>query len=129
MPSSTIAPGNPLSSVTSQTKACARELRKLLERLDDLRSVRAQIVQRAYYAAEADDIKKLIMRQASGVERWTEVQSHMFEDTLDEELGKYDKYKSELHAGEAEQNILLGDLEVSFHHMMAPEKISHYIDG
>lgn len=90
---------------------CAQALRILLESLDDLRGARAQVVQRAHYAAEADDIQVRIMKQAAGIEHWTEVQPSMFEDTLEQELAKYDKYKSDLEDGEREQEKLLEEIE------------------
>ena len=93
---------------------CAQALRALLENLDDLRGARAQLVQRAHYAAEADDIQVRIMKQAAGIERWTEVQPSMFEDTLEQELAKYDKYKSDLEDGEREQEKLLEEIEVCY---------------
>jgi programmed cell death 6-interacting protein len=112
VPSSTISPGNTSTSVNSHTTMCARALRVLLESLDDLRGARAQLVQRAQYAAEADDITTRIIKQAAGIERWTEVQPSMFEDTLDQELSKYDKYKSDLEDGKREQEKLLDEIEV-----------------
>jgi programmed cell death 6-interacting protein len=85
----------------------------LLEGLDNIRNVRKQILQRALYEAESDNIKSRVMRQAAGIERWAEVQPSMFEDTLDQELGKYDKFKTDLEDGAVEQQKLLEEIEVS----------------
>lgn len=113
VPSTTLASNNSASSVNSQTKRCARALRVLLEGLDNIRNVRKQILQRALYEAESDNIKSRVMRQAAGIERWAEVQPSMFEDTLDQELGKYDKFKTDLEDGAVEQQKLLEEIEVS----------------
>lgn len=87
-------------------------MRALLEKLEDLKRSRAQIVQRARFAAEADDITSRVLREASGVEQWTEVQPTMFEDTFEKEMGKYDKFRSALEEGETTQSGLLAQLEV-----------------
>ena len=62
--------------------------------------------------AEADDITGRVLREAAGVEQWTEVQPIMFEDTFEKEMEKYDKFKSTLQEGEATQKALLAQLKV-----------------
>lgn len=114
VPSPTIVPGRNSSNVNQETRRCARDLRTLLEKLDDLKKSRAQIVQRARFAAEADDITSRVLREAAGVEQWAEVQPTMFEDTFEKEMGKYDKFKSALEEGETTQKELLAQLKV-FH--------------
>ena len=94
------------------TRRCARDLRALLEKLEDLKNSRAQTVQRARIVAEADDITSRVLREAAGVEQWTEVQPAMFEDTFEKEMGKYDKFKSAIEEGERSQLELLTQLEV-----------------
>ena len=98
--------------MNQETRRCARDLRALLERLEDLKRTRAQTVQRARFAAESDDITGRVLLEASGVEQWTEVQPAMFEDTFEKEMGKYEKFKSALEEGEATQNGLLVQLKV-----------------
>lgn len=112
VPSPTIVPGRNSSNVNQETRRCARDLRALLEKLEDLKRSRAQIVQRARFAAEADDITSRVLREAAGVEQWTEVQPTMFEDTFEREMGKYDKYKSALEEGETTQTELSAQLKV-----------------
>jgi len=68
-------------------------------------------VQRAKSVAEADDITSQVLREAAGVEQWTEVQPTMFEDTFDKEMDKYDKFKSVIEGGEATQRELLTRLK------------------
>lgn len=112
VPSPTIVPGRNSSNVNQETRRCARDLRTLLEKLDDLKKSRAQIVQRARFAAEADDITSRVLREAAGVEQWAEVQPTMFEDTFEKEMGKFDKFKSALEEGETIQNELFAQLKV-----------------
>jgi len=100
--------------VNQETKRCARDLRALLEKLEDLKGSRAQTVQRARFTAEADDITSQVLREAAGVAQWAEVQPTMFEDTFEKEMGKYDKFKSVLEEGETTQKDLLAQLKV-FH--------------
>lgn len=112
MPSPTIVPGRSSANVNQETRRCTRDLRALLEKLEDLKNLRAQTVQRAIFVAEADDITSRVLREAAGVEQWTEVQPTMFEDTFEKELGKYDKFKSAIEQGEPTQKALLTQLKV-----------------
>jgi len=98
--------------VNQETRRCARDLRALLEKLEDLKRSRAQIVQRARFAAEADDITGRVLQEAAGVAQWAEVQPAMFEDTFEKEMGKYDKFRSALEEGESTQEELLEQLKV-----------------
>lgn len=100
--------------MNQETRRCARDLRALLEKLGDLKNSRAQTVQRARFVAEADDITSRVLREAAGVEQWTEVQPMMFEDTFEEEMGKYDKFRSVIEEGEATQQGLLARLRVCY---------------
>lgn len=98
--------------MNQEARRCVRELRALLEKLEDLKSSRAQTVQRARFIAEADDITDLVLREAAGVEQWTEVQPTMFEDTFEKEIDKYDKFKGTLEEGKTTQSDLLAQLKV-----------------
>ena len=114
VPSPTIVPGRNTSNVNQETRRCARDLRALLEKLEDLKNSRAQTVQRARFVAEADDITSRVLREAAGVEQWTEVQPTMFEDTFEKEMSKYDKFKSALEQGETTQKGLLAQVKVRY---------------
>lgn len=111
VPSPTIVPGRNPSNVNQETRRCVRELRALLEKLEDLKSSRAQTVQRARFIAEGDDITNRVRREATGVEQWTEVQPTMFEDTFEKEMDKYDKFKGTLEEGKTTQGDLLARLK------------------
>lgn len=79
----------------------------LLEQLDDLVRERSQLVSRAQRLTDADDISPRIVKEAAGLERWAEVQPSMFEDTLDQELAKYDKFRRDIEEGGIKQTGLL----------------------
>ncbi|KAH9068320.1 pH-response regulator [Lactarius deliciosus] len=107
VPSSTIVRSNPSRPAIGATQNHARALRVLLEQLDDLARERNQLVSRAQRLADADDISARIQREAAGLESWAEVQPSMFEDTLDQELVKYDKFRHDIDEGATKQSELL----------------------
>jgi hypothetical protein len=84
-----------------------------LEQLDDLVRERSQLVSRAQRLADADDISTRIVREAAGLERWADVQPSMFEDTMDQELAKYDKFRRDIEDGGARQTELLENVKES----------------
>jgi len=84
-----------------------------LEQLDDLARERNQLVSRAQRLADADDISARIQREAAGMEMWAEVQPFLFEDTLDQELVKYDKFRRDIEEGAAKQSELLENVKAS----------------
>lgn len=84
----------------------------LLESLDDVRRSRAQAVARTKRLVDAEDIAPRILRAAAGIERWVEVQPSMFEDVIDEELTKYEKFREELEEGEQREEVLLASVKV-----------------
>lgn len=53
------------------------------------------------------------MREAAGIERWVEVNPAMFEDTLEEELGKYEKFREKMEQSRVKQDDLLEKIKVS----------------
>ncbi|KAK0483604.1 BRO1-like domain-containing protein [Armillaria novae-zelandiae] len=109
VPSSTVSSRKtPESAVTSRY---ARHLRVLLESLDTLHADRDQYVRRAEALAEADDIYPRILKAASGIERLTKVQPATFEDVLDEELAKYDKFCEYIKESEQKQEDILSSIE------------------
>lgn len=100
-------------SASSTILPHARELRRLLEELDDLKSSRAEIVNGARHMAAIDDIRRRIELEASAMERWVEVKPAMFEDTISSELEKYEKYNAQLEGGGEKQAALLKKIEVT----------------
>ena len=113
MPSSAIVWSSPSKPTTGATQNYARALRLLLEQLDDLARERNQLVSRAQRLADADDISTRIQKEAAFLESWTEVQPSMFEDSLDQELVKYDKFRRDIEEGASKQSELLENVKES----------------
>lgn len=84
----------------------------LIEELEDLHRDRNQLVRRAQSLADADDIRVRILKVSSGFERFAQVEPAMFEDVLDEELAKYDKFLREIDEVGQKQNHILSDIQV-----------------
>ncbi|KAH8118025.1 BRO1-domain-containing protein [Phellopilus nigrolimitatus] len=114
VPSSTIPTGRSKDPAKIQTQVHARALRVHLEALDDLRTARAQLAQRAQRLADADDIQPRIMREAAVVERWTEIEPAMFENTLDQEMNKYQKFKDGIEEGADKQVELIESIKARY---------------
>jgi programmed cell death 6-interacting protein len=113
VPSSTIVWSSTSKPANGATQNYARALRMLLEQLDDLARERNQLVSRAQRLADADDISTRIQKEAAGLESWVEVQPSMFEDTLDQELVKYDKFRGDIEEGASKQSELLENVKAS----------------
>ena len=73
-----------------------------------------ELVARVKRLAAGDDITPRILKSAAGMEQWVNVQPAMFEDILDEELAKYDKFRVQLQDDERQQAELLDAVKVSF---------------
>jgi programmed cell death 6-interacting protein len=108
VPSSTVTASGAKSGNLTQTQTHARALRVLLESLDDIKRSQTQLVDRAQRLAEVDDIRPRILQAASGLEQWVEVRPIMFEDALDEELAKYDKFIQGIsESGQKQTDVLM----------------------
>ena len=114
IPSSTGAPAHHTSSGgVDASRSHARSLRVLLEKLDDLMNARAELVAKVNRLTTADDITPRVLKAASAMEQWVNVQPAMFEDILDEELAKYNKFRRQLEEDEKKQASLLAAIKVS----------------
>ncbi|KAI0065090.1 BRO1-domain-containing protein [Artomyces pyxidatus] len=111
VPSSTTLTTSAGRSGTTETQTHARALRVLLEQLDDISRDRELLVSRAERLADADDITPRVLKAAAAVERWVDVQPSMFEDLLDEELSKYDKFRNDIQQGGVKQEEILAALK------------------
>ncbi|KAI0649086.1 BRO1-domain-containing protein [Trametes meyenii] len=108
IPSSTVAYSQRAgTTIADPTRAHARALRTLLERLEDLSKSRVEIVARVDRLAGSDDITQRVSKAATAMEQWVNVQPAMFEDILDEELSKYDKFRVQLEENGEKQEELL----------------------
>jgi programmed cell death 6-interacting protein len=101
-----------LSSVSAETQVHAQELRKYIESLDGILRSREELLEKANYLAEVDNVQSRVMKAASGFERWAEVEAAMFEYILDEEISKYDKFLQRLRESKEEQVQVLTNIEV-----------------
>jgi programmed cell death 6-interacting protein len=61
---------------------------------------------------DADDIQPRIAREAAGLARWTDVTPAMFEDTMEQELRKFEKFQRDIEAGARQQEDHLTNLVV-----------------
>lgn len=98
------------SQNSSQTHA--RALRVLLENLDNVQRARSGIVVAAKRQKDWDDITPRILKDASAFERWVEVKPEMLEDTLEQGLSAYEKYRTQLDQSEQKQVELLASIQV-----------------
>lgn len=112
IPSSTVATSSHTSPQSVQTRNHARSLRVKLEELDALHRERTQLVHQARILEAADDVQPRVLRVASGFERLAELRAEMFEDILDEELAKYDKFLHEMGTCRQKQESVLADIKV-----------------
>ncbi|KAH9481355.1 pH-response regulator protein palA/RIM20 [Psilocybe cubensis] len=111
IPSSTISSAAQTTPQGQVTRTHARALRVKLEELDTLRQDRDQILHRAQTLADGDDIQGRIMQAAAGFERMAEVTPDMFEDILDEELAKYDRFIVEMKEIRRKQDEMITEIK------------------
>ncbi|KAH9838254.1 BRO1-domain-containing protein [Rhodofomes roseus] len=112
IPSSTVSLSRPSSrSGTNPTQTHARALRVLLESLDDVTRKREDHVRRATRLAESEDITSRIIKAANAIEQWVEVQPARFEDVLEEELAKYNKFRVGMEETARDQGSLLQQIK------------------
>lgn len=94
------------------TQTHARALRVLLESLDDVTHKRGDQVRRATRLADSEDITPKITRAANALERWVDVQPARFEDVMEQELTKFDKFRIGVEETAREQEALLAQIKV-----------------
>ncbi|KAJ7104194.1 BRO1-like domain-containing protein [Mycena belliarum] len=111
VPSSTLGPSSRSNSEAAEALKHSRALRVALEALDSLHRELQDFVRRAESLADADDIYPRIVNAASGLEKLAEVKPEMFEDVLDQELAKYDKFLEEINRSEGKQAELMATIQ------------------
>lgn len=112
IPSSTVDLARRVGAIGSDpTRTHARALRTLLEQLEDLSKARVELVARVDRMTASDDITQRVARAASAMEQWVNVQPAMFEDILDEELSKYDRFRVQLEENGQKQEAFLQSLQ------------------
>ncbi|CAA7266857.1 unnamed protein product [Cyclocybe aegerita] len=111
VPSTTVSTAARSTPQGKLTRQHARALRVKLEELDILHRDCDQLIHRARSLVAADDIQPRILKASSGFERLAEVTPEMFEDVLDEELAKFDKYLVEVAELRRKQTEILEDIQ------------------
>ncbi|KAG6900688.1 hypothetical protein C0993_004999 [Termitomyces sp. T159_Od127] len=111
IPSSTLSSSSATTVQGRETQNHSRALRVQIEALDDVHRARGQLVRRAQTLAAADDIQERVTKIAAGFARLAEVTPAMFEDVLDEELAKYDKFFSEMNEIRQRQGAIIAEIQ------------------
>ncbi|KIJ50961.1 hypothetical protein M422DRAFT_158756 [Sphaerobolus stellatus SS14] len=106
VPSSTLVSGGG----SRTTQAHARALRSYLEALEDSQQARTELVNRIQRVTDADDVAPRFMREASSLARWVEVRPDMFEQAIEEELNKFERYRIDLEENEHRQEEVLNGI-------------------
>lgn len=103
-----------ITSPSSQT-ALVRQLRHMLEDLEDLIAARRRTVEDAKRTAQNDDIRPLVLRKTGEISSSSgdKIETAMFEDLFQEELRKYAFFKDTLSGNERKQVDLLNRIAVS----------------
>lgn len=78
-----------------------------MEALEDVQHARAELIHRVEHVAEIDDVAPRFMREASSVARWVEVRPQIFEQAIEEELNKYERYRKQLEQNQQRQEDAL----------------------
>ena len=103
-----------ITSPSSQT-ALVRQLRHMLEDLDDLAAARRRTHEEAKRTAQDDDIRPLVLEENSafGSRSSEKIEAAHFEDLLQRQLQKYSFYRDTLAGNERRQQDLLEKVAVS----------------
>ena len=104
--------GHAARAGATATQTHARALRVLLESLDDVVRKRADHVRRATRLAESEDITPKITSAANALGQWVDVEPAKFEDVMEQELTKYDKFRVGVEETAREQESLLEQIKV-----------------
>lgn len=107
-----------ITSPSSQT-GLVRELRRMLEDLDDLIAARRRTLDDAKRAAEDDDIRPLVMEEqhAFSSKSSEKIEAAHFEDLFQKQLGNYNFYRDTLAGNERRQTDLLHRIAVRWYNL------------
>ncbi len=98
----------------AQLPPSVRALRSALEDLEDMHTERSRIVADAKRTAEQDDLRPIIVQEATRMAHGGsgDVKSEWFENVFEEELKKYGRFVSELEDNQKRQEELLAEIRV-----------------
>ncbi|EMD34060.1 hypothetical protein CERSUDRAFT_117568 [Gelatoporia subvermispora B] len=102
-----IVPSSTLGRQTVETQHRARELRRLLELLDDVQKERASLLQKANDHVPHDDPTQRVLSHAASFQRWTEIEPRMFDDCLSRNMDYYEDVQADIEETEMKQNALI----------------------
>lgn len=92
-----------------------RDLRRALDELEDLQSIRTHTVQNAKYTFENDDIRPIILERAtswSAARGGEKVEMAIFEEVFEAGLGKFGKLQKTIQESESRQEDILDKIKV-----------------
>ena len=114
---------NSYDDITSPTSkiGLARELRRMLEDLDDLIASRRRTVEEARATVQGDNVRPLVMDKLGELQTRSseKIEAAHFEDLFEKELQKYNFYKDTLAGSERRQQDLLQKINVSSSTLLA----------
>lgn len=105
---------SPSSSAASNqdTRRHAQHLRAALEELDSLHHASEDLVRRVQDLRDADDIEAKVVLASHGLAKLATVKPELFEELLDEELEKYERFIKQVKANEDVHVEILGRIEI-----------------
>ena len=96
--------------------ALIRQLKRLMEKLDDMKTDRRRLIEDAKRATTRDDIRPAVMREAGRIasaEPGTlKIEAAHFEPMFDQELRKYQVFSQSMEMTSQEQDSLLDKIKV-----------------
>lgn len=116
-----------LTAQASQTQVHARKLRGLLDEIKAIHRQLDDVIDRAKRTAGIDEITERILKMSNGFEKFAEVQPAMFEDVMDNELAKYDRFPAEIAELERKQSSILKNLEVCLKSLLRTQMLTSLI--
>jgi programmed cell death 6-interacting protein len=104
--------GTSYASSSSSEPVQVRQLRRLLEELDDTSSARRHLVDEARRVASRDDVRPSVMREASqfataAAGQHVKIEAAQFEPLFEREMGKYDVFSDSIESNARRQEELL----------------------
>lgn len=106
-----------MTATTSSNTTPMRDLRRTLDELEDLQSLRSHTVNSALRSLTQDDLRPKIMERATlamnengGMEK---IEMSIFEEIFEEGLSKFSKFRLALNESESKQEDLLLRIKVS----------------
>lgn len=105
-----------MGGATSLQSSTLRDLRRALDELEDLQSIRSRTVEDAKHAFSNDDVRPAIMSEAVSLsskgEGTAKLQVAEFEDVFERQLGKFKRFRTAIGESAGRQADLLARIKV-----------------